>query len=54
MHLFKVPSGLNGSAGSQARHFSGKGFIWGLESALAWEIPWPEEPGGLQSMDMTE
>ena len=21
-----------------------------LSSVLAWEIPWPEEPGGLQSM----
>ena len=23
-------------------------------SILAWRIPWTEEPGGLQSMDMTE
>ena len=21
-------------------------------SILAWEIPWPEEPGGLQSMEL--
>ena len=32
---------------------------WTLSSILAWEIPWTEEPGGLQSMgckesDMTE
>ena len=23
-------------------------------SILAWEIPWPEEPGGLQLMGVTE
>ena len=23
-------------------------------STLAWEIPWTEEPGGLQGSDMTE
>ena len=23
-------------------------------SILAWEIPWPEEPGGLQSMGVTK
>ena len=58
----EIKGSPGGSAGKESTYNAGdSGFITGLgrslekgmathSSILAWEIPWTEEPGGLQSM----
>ena len=60
MHGFSGGSDSKESAsnvGDRFNHWSGRSPTEGKgnpSSILAWRILWPEEPGGLQSMDCKE
>ena len=49
--MVKNPPNNAGDLGSTPGSGRYRGERNGYSSILAWEIPWTEEPGGLQSME---